>query len=110
MKHDIRLKVNGEFREIQVDSSRTLSDVLMDDLRMSKTKEGCGVGECGSCTVSVDRKLINSCLLLAVDVDGSEIVTMEELSTQPGFTSVMEAFNHPDQGVWRARATLTEDP
>jgi anaerobic selenocysteine-containing dehydrogenase len=109
MKHDIRLNVNGKIRQIEVDSSRTLSDVLMDDFRLSKTKEGCGVGECGSCTVSVNRKLVNSCLLLAIDVEGKEIFTMEELGNQPGFSSMMEAFNHPDQGVWRARTTSNGD-
>ena len=104
MKHNIRLNVNGEASEIAVDSSRTLLDVLQEDFRLARTKEGCGIGECGSCTVAVDRKLVNSCLVLAVDVDGTEIVTMEQLGTEPRFTSMMEAFMHPDQEVWRARA------
>ena len=103
MKHDIRIKVNGKFLKLSVDSSRTLSDVLMEDFRLSRTKEGCGVGECGSCTVTVNGKLVNSCLVLAVDANGKEIVSMESLGTEPRFTSMMEAFSHPDQGVWRAR-------
>src|SRR5581483_429960 len=103
MKHNIRLNVNGERRELAVDSSRTLLDVLQEDLRLSRTKEGCGVGECGSCTVSMDRKLVNACLVLAVDAEGADVVTMEQLGTEPRFTSMMAAFQHPDQDVWRAR-------
>ena len=104
MKHNIRLKVNGEVREMAVDSSRTLLDVLTEDYRIAKTKEGCGVGECGSCTVSIDKKLVNSCLVLALDADGRDVLTMEQLGNEPGFTSIMEAFQHPDQGEWRAGA------
>ena len=103
MKHRIRVRVNGEVRQIAVDSSRTLLDMLQEEFRLSRTKEGCGVGECGSCTVAVDGKLVNSCLMLAVDSDGSDVLTMENLGEEPHFTSMMEAFMHPDQGVWRAR-------
>jgi anaerobic selenocysteine-containing dehydrogenase len=103
MKHNIRLKVNGEAREMAVDSSRTLLDVLQEDFRLARTKEGCGIGECGSCTVAIDRKLVNACLVLAVDADETDIVTMEQMGTEPRFTSMMEAFMHPDQEVWRAR-------
>ena len=110
MKHTIRLKVNGEAREMAVDSSRTLLDFLQEDLRLSRTKEGCGVGECGSCTVAIDRKLVNSCLVLAIDADGTDIVTMEQLGTEPRFTSMMEAFQHPDQEAWRARLAPVPGP
>ena len=106
MKHNIRLRVNGEVREMAVDSSRTLLDVLTEDFHLARTKEGCGVGECGSCTVSLDSKLVTTCLVLAVDADGKDIVTMEKLGGGPGFNSMMEAFTHPDQGVWRANASL----
>ncbi len=104
MQHSVRLKVNGEVRDMSVGSTRTLLDVLQEDFRLSRTKEGCGVGECGSCTVAVEGKLVNSCLVLAVDADGKDVVTMERLGSEPRFTSMMEAFQHPDQGAWRARA------
>src|SRR3990172_12086514 len=102
MRHDIRLRVNGEVRELAVESRRTLLDVLLEDFRLSRTKEGCGVGECGSCAVSIDRKIVSSCLVLAVDADGKDIVTMEKLVGVPGFNQLMEAFIHPDQGAFKA--------
>lgn len=100
MKHTITLKVNGETRRIDVEPWQTLLDVLRQEFRFAKTKEGCGVGECGSCTVSMDRKTINSCLVLAVDADGKEIVTLEGLTQDTGFHPLMEAFI--DQGAMRA--------
>ncbi|MDE3077708.1 MAG: molybdopterin-dependent oxidoreductase, partial [Chloroflexota bacterium] len=101
MKHEIRLTVNGELRELAVDPWQTLLDVLVTKFRLARTKEGCGVGECGSCAVSLDRKLVCSCLVLAVDADGKDVVTMERLATEPGFQPIMEAFVHPDQGALR---------
>src|ERR1039457_496462 len=105
-KYKVRLTVNGEDREIAVDPWRTLLEVLVEDFRLAKTKEGCSIGECGACTVSVDGKLVSSCLLLAVDADGKDIVTMEKLTAgESGFNSLMEAFIHPDEGARRARHT-----
>ncbi|OGA04798.1 MAG: hypothetical protein A3I00_04860 [Betaproteobacteria bacterium RIFCSPLOWO2_02_FULL_64_12] len=102
-RHGVRLTVNGEVREMSVDPWRTLLDVLVEDFRMAKTKEGCSIGECGSCTVSMDGKLVNSCLLLAVDADGKDITTMEKLTAgERGFHPLMEAFIHPDQGARQA--------
>ncbi|MBW1799222.1 MAG: molybdopterin-dependent oxidoreductase, partial [Deltaproteobacteria bacterium] len=102
MKHKIRLTVNGETRDMAVESRQTLLDVLREEFRLSKTKEGCGVGECGACAVSMDKKIVSSCLVLAVNADGKNIVTMEGLSNKPGFTPIMESFIHPDQGAMRA--------
>jgi anaerobic selenocysteine-containing dehydrogenase len=114
MKFTTQLSVNGDVREMAVDPSRTLLEVLVEDFRMAKTKEGCSVGECGACTVSMDGKLVNSCLVLAVDADGKDIVTMEQSTTGDlGFSSKMEAFIHPDEGARQANfgavgATSTE--
>ena len=66
-------------------SWRTLLEVLVEDFRLAKTKEGCSIGECGACTVAMDGKLVSSCLVLAVDADGKDIVTMEKLTAgEPG--------------------------
>lgn len=84
MKQDIVLKVNGKEHQLKVDSHKTLINVLREDLDLTGTKEGCGVGECGACTVIVDGKNINSCLAFAVDMDGKEILTIEGLAPRPG--------------------------
>ncbi len=103
MKHEIQMRVNGELRGMAVEPNGTLLDVLLGDFRLTRTKEGCSVGECGACTVSMDGKLVNSCLVLAVDADSKDIVTMEKLTAgEPGFHPLMEAFIHPDQGARQA--------
>ncbi|MDO8721889.1 MAG: 2Fe-2S iron-sulfur cluster-binding protein, partial [Syntrophales bacterium] len=100
MKHQIKLTVNGELHEIAVEPWQTLLDVLRSEFKYSKTKEGCGAGECGSCTVSMDRKTVNSCLVLAVDADGKDIATLEGMAGEAEFHPLMESFI--DQGAIRA--------
>ncbi len=78
MRHATRLNVNGEARELALEPMQTLLDVLTEDFRLSRTKEGCGIGECGACTVYMDGKLVSSCLVLAMDADGKEIVTFSD--------------------------------
>ncbi len=70
MKKQISVKVNGERQEATVEARRTLLDFLRYDLRLTGTKEGCGDGNCGSCTVLVNGEPINSCLVFAVEADG----------------------------------------
>ena len=107
-KCKVRLTVNGEGREFEVDPWRTLLEVLVEDFRLTKTKEGCSIGECGACTVSIDGRLVSSCLVLAADADGKDIVTMEKLTAgESGFSPMMEAFIHPDEGARRARHSGT---
>ncbi|MBI5444637.1 MAG: molybdopterin-dependent oxidoreductase [Deltaproteobacteria bacterium] len=91
MKQPIRLKVNGEEYDFQVDPSQTLLEVLRENLKLVKTKEGCGVGECGSCAVLMNRKAVNSCLVLAVDADGKEILTSEGLAEDVEYHPFNEA-------------------
>jgi len=80
MKHQIRLNVNGDDYELFIDPWRTLNQVLREDLNLTGTKLGCGVGDCGACTVLVDGKSVSSCLTLAVAVDGKKIETVEGLA------------------------------
>ncbi|MGD0023263.1 MAG: molybdopterin-dependent oxidoreductase [Xanthobacteraceae bacterium] len=102
MKHKTRFTVNGEVRELAVESSRTLLDVLIEDFRLAKTKEGCSIGECGACSVMMDGKLVSSCLVLAADASGKDIVTMEKVTAgETRFHPAMEAFIHPDEGARR---------
>ncbi len=79
MKHQIRLKVNGELHDILVEGRRTLLQVIRDDFGLKGTKKGCEEGECGACSIIMDGKLMNSCLVLAVEADGKEITTIEGL-------------------------------
>ena len=79
-RHTIRLTVNGEARTVEVGAERLLLDVLREDLRLTGTKDGCSVGVCGLCTVIVDGSPMSSCLLLAVQVDGAQVRTVEGLT------------------------------
>jgi len=80
MKEHITLRVNGEDKEVLIKPWQTLLSVLRDDLDLTGTKNPCGVGECGACTVLVDGHPVNSCLMLAVDARGKEIITIEGLA------------------------------
>ena len=81
MKHTITVTVNGDAYCLAVDSSRTLNEMLREDLNLTGTKFGCGTGDCGACTVMVDGKILSSCLTLAVEVDGKSVTTVEGLAT-----------------------------
>jgi carbon-monoxide dehydrogenase small subunit len=80
MKHDITLTVNGDTYNLAVEAWRTLNEVLREDLNLTGTKLGCGSGDCGACTVIVDGKSVSSCLTLAVEMDGRQILTVEGLA------------------------------
>ncbi len=79
MKHSITVTLNAEAREFAVEANRTLLDLLRGDAALTGTKKGCDVGECGSCTVIMDGRAVNACLVLAVEADGASIVTIEGL-------------------------------
>lgn len=95
MKHKICFKINREVKEIEVEPNKTLLKMLREDLDLIGAKEGCGAGECGACTVLVDNKPVNSCLMLAVEADRKEILTIEGLSDGINLDSIQEIFfNH----------------
>lgn len=80
MKHLITLNVNGDDYTVACESSRTLNEVLRDDLGLTGTKLGCSDGDCGACTVMIDGDSVSSCLTLAVACEGKEIKTVEGLA------------------------------
>ena len=91
----IELTVNDEILEVAVKPNDTLLEVLREKLGLIGTKEACGMGECGACTVLIDRRPVLSCLTLAADAAGKKIVTIEGLSSAGGLDSIQEAFvNH----------------
>jgi carbon-monoxide dehydrogenase small subunit len=88
----IRLTVNGTAHELEVPASRTLLDCLRNDLGLTGSKEGCGVGVCGACTVLLDGRIISSCIALAVFADGHEVTTVEGLAEDERLHPVQQAF------------------
>ena len=92
MKKDITLKVNGDIYNLIVDTRMTLLEAIREKIGLTGTKDGCGVGECGTCTVLMDGKPIYSCLMLAVEAEGKEILTIEGLATPEGLHPIQKAF------------------
>ena len=88
----IKFVINGQSVELEVKPWRTLLEVIRDDLKLTGTKEGCGHGECGSCTVLMGGKTVNSCLVPALEADGQEILTIEGLSEGDNLHPIQEAF------------------
>ncbi|MFQ5414835.1 MAG: (2Fe-2S)-binding protein, partial [Phycisphaerae bacterium] len=88
------LTVNGQRHAVAVRPGETLLDVLRDKLRLTGTKKGCNVGDCGACTVLVDGDAMNSCLLLAAEVEGRRITTIEGVGDDGRLTPLQRAFVH----------------
>ena len=119
MKHAVKIAVNGEEYELLVKPNELLIDLLRDRLDLTGTKEGCGTGDCGGCTVLVDGKPLNSCLTLALEVDGKNILTIEGLAQGGELHPLQKAFI--DEGavqcgfctpgmILSAKALLDENP
>jgi aerobic carbon-monoxide dehydrogenase small subunit len=75
----VKLTINGEAREVEVEPYRSLLDMLRNEAGLTGTKKGCDVGDCGACTVIVDGKPVNSCLMLGIEAEGSRVETIEGL-------------------------------
>lgn len=92
MPNRISLKINGEAITLDVKPHWTLLRLIREELKLTGTKEGCGEGECGSCTVLLDGKPINSCLVLAMDADGGAVTTIEGLADGEELHPLQTAF------------------
>ena len=115
----VNFRLNGEPVEVDVEARMHLADCLRDSLRLTGTHLGCEHGVCGACTVIVDGAAVRSCLILAVQAEGSDIVTVEGLSSDDGLTPLQTAFrkHHALQCGFctpgmlaTAHALLTEEP
>lgn len=115
---EITINLNGSARRVAVAPNETLLDVLRGKLGIKTPKEGCGRGDCGACTVLLDGKVVRSCLILAIEVDGQSVTTLEGVGQQ-GPTALQQAFvaNNAFQCgfctsgvVLAASALLTEKP
>ncbi len=91
MNHTVKFNLNGSPVEVQVKSNEKLLDVLRDKLGVTSPKFGCGVGECGACTVLIDGLSVRSCITFAVEVEGKNVVSLEGLQAD-GPTKIQKAF------------------
>jgi len=117
--HRIVVRVNGQEERHEVSASQTLLTFLRDSLDLTGAKEGCNEGECGACVVLLDGKAVNSCLVLAVEVDGHEVTTIEGLGNERALHPLQQAFlaGHAAQcgfctpgAILSALSLLTENP
>jgi len=92
LKIAIDMTVNGEVQHLEVEPSSTLVEVLRDTLHLTGTKEGCGLGDCGTCIVLVDGNPVNSCLMLAADAQGRHVTTIEGLAKNDRLDPLQESF------------------
>ena len=88
----VNARINGEDHELYTDPHRTLLEVVRDSIGLTGTKEGCGTGDCGACTVLLDGKPVNSCLVLIPEADGREVTTIEGVATEGRLHPVQQAF------------------
>jgi carbon-monoxide dehydrogenase small subunit len=89
--HRINFTINGESEQVDVPGNLTLLEMIRERMALTGTKNGCAAGECGACTVLLDGEPVNSCLVLAVECDGSEILTVEGLAINGHFSPVQRA-------------------
>ena len=88
----LKMTVNGESVEVAVNPAWSLLRVIREELGLTGTKEGCGIGDCGACTVLLDGKTVNSCLVLALQAEGKEVQTVEGLGTEGNLDPLQESF------------------
>ena len=91
-KVNIRFTVNGKQISLSVPAHKRLLDVLREDLGLTGTKEGCAIGECGACTVVMNGRAVHSCLVLAAQADGAEIITVEGLAPEGELHPLQKSF------------------
>lgn len=92
MKIPITATINGRERELAVKPNQTLLELLRDELRLKGSVEGCGVGVCGSCTVLIEGRPVSSCLVLATNIEGKQVTTIEGLSQGDRLDPIQKAF------------------
>jgi len=90
--HNLKFNLNGEDKEVQIEPGEILLDVLRNKLFMTGVKRGCDEGECGACTVLLESKPVNSCLIPAMKVQGKHVITIEGLSKSGELSTIQEAF------------------
>src|SRR6202795_3084941 len=92
MKLHIQAKINGQDSDFLCEPRQSLLEVLRDELRLTGSKEGCNNGNCGACNVLLDGRLVNSCLVLGVEVQGRKVTSIEGLATPQGLHPLQQKF------------------
>ena len=119
MKTWINFTLNGEVIDHEVEVNKTLLKMIREDFDLTGAKEGCGAGECGACTVIMDGKAVNACLVLAVEAEGCDLLTIEGLATEEALDPLQTAFienaalqcGYCTPGmIMTAKALLNENP
>lgn len=88
----IEFHINGQKKTLEVSSTKRLVDVLREDLKITGTKEGCGEGECGACSIIMDNRLVNSCLIAFGSIEGKNIITIEGITGTKAYKVIEDAF------------------
>ena len=88
----ISVTINGENKQLNIPAGITVLELIRDRLALKGTKEGCGIGECGACTIVVDGRAVNACLMFAAQLDGREVLTVEGLARSGDLHPIQEAF------------------
>ena len=91
-KIHVTTEINGDAKEFLCEPEQTLLDVLRDELAMTGSKEGCNDGNCGACSVLINNRLVNACLMLGIEIEGKDVVTVEGLADVHELHPVQEAF------------------
>ena len=92
MKTHVSTSVNGQVHEVLVEPQQSLLEALRDEMGLTGTKEGCGTGDCGACSVLVNGRLVCSCLVLAVEAEGQEVTTIEGIAEPEGLHIIQKKF------------------
>ena len=92
-RYHIRFSLNSEEKSLNIDHGISALDLLRDILDLKGTKEGCGIGECGACTIVVDGQAVNACLMFAAQLDGRTVLTVEGLNGEAELHSIQQSFS-----------------
>ncbi len=90
--YHLRFTLNGEEKSLDIEAGISALELIRDILELKGTKEGCGIGECGACTIVVDGKAVNACLMFAAQLDGRDVLTVEGLGNEDGLHPIQQSF------------------
>ena len=91
-RYNLHFNLNGEEKSLEIEAGISALELIRDILELKGTKEGCGIGECGACTIVVDGKAVNACLMFAAQLDGRDVLTVEGLGNEDALHPIQQAF------------------